>query len=141
MDCPICLDLIDDNIVKLVNCNHHFHTKCINTWLKINQTCPLCRTNTISNFEGKQYFGKNHFLKCSLNIESGDILKINYNNNYKAFINISKIKDIENTKKFTIIKFNYSNQIIELKFKLDKAYFFIEFFRTLVDKRYRELNI
>jgi hypothetical protein len=141
MDCPICLDLIDDNMASLVNCDHHFHKQCIDTWLKINPTCPLCRTTTLFDFKGHQYFRKNHFLNCSLSIESGDLFKINYNNNYKAIININKIKNIQNIKNFTIIRFNYSNEIVELKFKLYKAYYFLEFFRGYVSKRNRVLNI
>ena len=45
--CSICLDdfnLGDD--IKITNCNHRFHTACLNEWLKtkINSPdCPLCR--------------------------------------------------------------------------------------------------
>ena len=41
--CSIChLDLND--LQRTLNCNHIFHTECINRWLERRNTCPLCRT-------------------------------------------------------------------------------------------------
>ena len=41
--CCICLDYLN-NDNKTLCCYHSFHTSCIDKWLKINLTCPLCRT-------------------------------------------------------------------------------------------------
>jgi hypothetical protein len=46
--CTICLDKINENNVKLI-CNHNFHKKCLDKWLSINNSCPLCRCNVNSN--------------------------------------------------------------------------------------------
>jgi hypothetical protein len=37
----------DDDIRKLLVCDHNYHIKCINTWITEynNITCPLCRKN------------------------------------------------------------------------------------------------
>lgn len=45
-ECAICLNdtIKDKDIIKKLYCNHTFHKKCINKWLKINNTCPFCRT-------------------------------------------------------------------------------------------------
>jgi hypothetical protein len=46
-DCAICLECIDENIdnnIKTTKCNHTFHSNCFETWIKINNSCPLCRT-------------------------------------------------------------------------------------------------
>jgi hypothetical protein len=51
--CPICMDPIDGD-QKIIRCggeatknperiNHTFHDQCIDRWLQINESCPLCR--------------------------------------------------------------------------------------------------
>jgi hypothetical protein len=30
---------------KIRRCHHIFHQRCIDDWLAINTTCPMCRTN------------------------------------------------------------------------------------------------
>ena len=42
--CSICLEEVFNVPVE---CGHVFHTKCINKWLKNNDTCPNCRINII----------------------------------------------------------------------------------------------
>lgn len=43
--CSICLaDYKPRHVVRLLpECNHLFHVKCIDTWLKVHPTCPMCR--------------------------------------------------------------------------------------------------
>lgn len=44
--CTICLSTYekDENVSYLHNCNHLFHTTCINKWLlEFNHKCPICR--------------------------------------------------------------------------------------------------
>uniref|UniRef100_A0A2P2MXI0 RING-type E3 ubiquitin transferase n=1 Tax=Rhizophora mucronata TaxID=61149 RepID=A0A2P2MXI0_RHIMU len=45
MDCAICLGEFQENeIVKMIpHCQHVFHLQCIDTWLKMHVTCPVCR--------------------------------------------------------------------------------------------------
>ncbi|XP_074309363.1 E3 ubiquitin-protein ligase At4g11680-like [Silene latifolia] len=41
--CSICLCSYDDGIeLDVLPCDHHFHVTCIEEWLKINPTCPVC---------------------------------------------------------------------------------------------------
>ena len=43
-DCPICFEsLVNDEII-ITECNHTFHKKCIDKWLKIKNICPICKT-------------------------------------------------------------------------------------------------
>uniref|UniRef100_A0A6C0J8M5 RING-type domain-containing protein n=1 Tax=viral metagenome TaxID=1070528 RepID=A0A6C0J8M5_9ZZZZ len=44
-ECVICMDELENeqNVAQL-SCNHHYHIKCINTWLRHQQACPLCRS-------------------------------------------------------------------------------------------------
>lgn len=44
-DCVICLETFDmNNKVINLQCNHFFHASCIKKWLKIQFTCPTCRS-------------------------------------------------------------------------------------------------
>ena len=43
-DCPICLEPLDKDVVKLSLCRHCFHRKCIKQHFKANgESCPMCR--------------------------------------------------------------------------------------------------
>jgi len=42
--CAICRsDFAFGDELRILPCRHEFHTGCVDSWLKINQTCPLCR--------------------------------------------------------------------------------------------------
>jgi hypothetical protein len=43
--CAICQDNIENNqnVRRLVHCNHYFHQDCIDTWFRGNVHCPTCR--------------------------------------------------------------------------------------------------
>lgn len=45
--CSICLrDYKYDGVLRVLpNCEHFFHLKCIDPWLRIHPKCPLCRTS------------------------------------------------------------------------------------------------
>ncbi|KAK9715293.1 hypothetical protein RND81_06G155400 [Saponaria officinalis] len=42
--CCICLErYMDDDQLREVPCSHFFHAECVDKWLKISATCPLCK--------------------------------------------------------------------------------------------------
>ncbi|WMV23372.1 hypothetical protein MTR67_016757 [Solanum verrucosum] len=47
--CSICLgDYKDNDMLRLLsNCGHIFHVKCIDPWLRLHPTCPICRNSPL----------------------------------------------------------------------------------------------
>ena len=42
--CPVCQDDFKmGEPVKVISCCHRFHVDCLDPWLKMNNTCPVCR--------------------------------------------------------------------------------------------------
>ena len=54
--CSICLTDLEDRI-KILRCDHSYHTECIDQWLNIKDICPICRTTT-KEIKEKSYFWK-----------------------------------------------------------------------------------
>ncbi|KAK4725216.1 hypothetical protein R3W88_027995 [Solanum pinnatisectum] len=47
--CSICLgDYNDNDMLRLLQeCGHLFHLKCVDPWLMLNPSCPICRTSPL----------------------------------------------------------------------------------------------
>ena len=47
--CSICLnDYEDSEVVRVIpDCGHMFHKDCIDEWLRLHPTCPICRTSPL----------------------------------------------------------------------------------------------
>ncbi|CAN6578918.1 unnamed protein product [Malus baccata var. baccata] len=45
--CSICLSEYEakEALRTIPECNHYFHASCIDEWLKMNPTCPICRNS------------------------------------------------------------------------------------------------
>ena len=43
-DCAICYDKIQKENNSKTKCGHYFCRTCLDAWLNINTTCPMCRT-------------------------------------------------------------------------------------------------
>lgn len=43
--CSICLSEFnyEDKMKRMPSCMHAFHAECLDKWLKVNATCPICR--------------------------------------------------------------------------------------------------
>lgn len=42
--CCICLGQYTDGVeLRELPCTHHFHVECVDKWLTINASCPLCK--------------------------------------------------------------------------------------------------
>lgn len=53
--CSICRDVFSvGDTLKQMPCNHEFHETCIITWLRSNNTCPICRWRCPEAVEGEE---------------------------------------------------------------------------------------
>lgn len=45
MCCSICLSSFESSSsgVTQLECKHSFHSSCLEKWMKVSNTCPLCR--------------------------------------------------------------------------------------------------
>ncbi|KAF8005635.1 hypothetical protein BT93_K0039 [Corymbia citriodora subsp. variegata] len=48
--CSICLgEYKEGELLRLLpECRHFFHMKCVDTWLRLHATCPVCRTSPVA---------------------------------------------------------------------------------------------
>ncbi|KAK7389212.1 hypothetical protein VNO78_24048 [Psophocarpus tetragonolobus] len=54
-ECCICLSAYDDGVeLRQLPCGHHFHCACVDKWLYINATCPLCKYNILKSTSNAQ---------------------------------------------------------------------------------------
>ncbi|KAB1225445.1 RING-H2 finger protein ATL70 [Morella rubra] len=49
--CPICLvDYMDTDMLRfLPGCAHVFHLDCIDPWMRLHPTCPICRNTPVQD--------------------------------------------------------------------------------------------
>jgi hypothetical protein len=55
-DCAVCLDAFrtDDRRRVLPGCEHGFHAECVDSWLRKNRRCPICRAEVVAAHGNKE---------------------------------------------------------------------------------------
>ncbi|CAM0955885.1 unnamed protein product [Alopecurus aequalis] len=50
VDCAVCIvEFRDGDLARLLpRCGHQFHAACVDTWLYLHSTCPLCRASVVA---------------------------------------------------------------------------------------------
>ncbi|XP_051550129.1 RING finger protein 215 isoform X2 [Myxocyprinus asiaticus] len=50
-NCAVCLEQYNNNqCLRVLPCLHEFHRDCVDPWLLLQQTCPLCKRSVLGNF-------------------------------------------------------------------------------------------
>lgn len=44
-NCCICYETLNGQVNVITSCKHIFHSDCFQKWIKIDQSCPMCRNN------------------------------------------------------------------------------------------------
>ena len=47
-NCSICLNK-ENKEIMILNCNHNFHSECLQRWFVNNKKCPICRKELVIN--------------------------------------------------------------------------------------------
>ena len=56
VECAICHESLEGGgTYTIPECNHCFHTACIVTWFRVNNTCPLCKHTGINQVCVRDY--------------------------------------------------------------------------------------
>ncbi|KAM0908845.1 hypothetical protein ACQ4PT_015187 [Festuca glaucescens] len=52
-ECAVCLEAFEagDRCRRLPRCEHSFHAKCVDPWLKKSRFCPVCRADVVPREE------------------------------------------------------------------------------------------
>jgi len=64
--CPICLEHFEEQTkIKLLSCEHGFHSECIGPWLaELNDSCPICRQTIKVKVEDSELRSRCRCCKC-----------------------------------------------------------------------------
>jgi len=90
--CNVCLNNFEINdVVTILECKHEFHLNCILEWLKIRNTCPVCRFELESNNPDYERRKNSHRetlrnIHQSYNNNNGNNNNDNNNNNGGTFV-------------------------------------------------------
>ncbi|KAJ3580614.1 hypothetical protein NHX12_034312 [Muraenolepis orangiensis] len=50
-NCAVCLEPFNNNqCLRVLPCRHEYHRDCVDPWLILQHTCPLCKRNILGNF-------------------------------------------------------------------------------------------
>ena len=119
--CVICFSNfeLEENVVKIKDCEHLYHFDCLNEWVKRKQECPTCRQKIKCNVINKNTNNENQretdtMTENQIETESTDINDIirehyynNINNQANGLFNNNRIQNLFNP--YTYNSYNYEN--------------------------------
>lgn len=56
-NCPICLNEFEEKkgLINCPTCKKYIHKDCIDRWIKIKRSCPMCRSKSFLNYGDSEY--------------------------------------------------------------------------------------
>ncbi len=72
IECPVCLNDINEDQRCTTDCEHEFCYDCLNKWLRINLNCPVCR-KSVDNFKYNNEINRLFIVNNSSEIENLNI--------------------------------------------------------------------
>ncbi len=102
IECSVCLNDILDEELCLLECEHLFCHKCLNTWLSIKRECPLCRV-AIDKFKFKNEINRIIYIEKRI-IESRNTTEIQDMNEIQRLINDTRNSNLRNKKLSILIR-------------------------------------
>ncbi|KAG0002395.1 hypothetical protein BGZ79_003076 [Entomortierella chlamydospora] len=70
--CPICLCEYEDlEELRRLPCDHYFHKECVDEWLKLKRTCPLCKCDVSRKRRGSKFWSYGNSRRSSSGNASG----------------------------------------------------------------------
>lgn len=55
MTCAICIEEVCISTQHVLSCGHKFHKSCINLWIPIHSSCPMCRAVIVVPMSNMEY--------------------------------------------------------------------------------------
>ncbi|XP_044497587.1 putative RING-H2 finger protein ATL61 [Mangifera indica] len=85
IDCTVCLNKVlqGEPLRVLPTCYHGFHAHCIDAWLKLHSTCPLCRADVPCSQPAPKLEGLVSWLLSSLTNVS-NWMEVSFNDEIKT---------------------------------------------------------
>ena len=112
MKCPVCLDAAT---AITTACGHAFCATCIETWVKANPTCPMCRAPLNAIDACRATFRIRWRSKLKIR---GDILKVNGKRYH-----YSNVRAVAHGDRFTILYAQKDNKEVAIRFPKNDAVF------------------
>lgn len=99
-DCPICMNNMNDENSRRLECGHVFHPRCLEIWKRRNSTCPICR----APFDQPMY-------KVKITIEPNNIEHETVTSNIQNLVDFFELDPLTTERFFSTISFSVMNNL------------------------------
>lgn len=133
--CSICLNNICEKKLIQTKCNHCFHNHCIKKWLKLRNTCPLCRKILLNKTKVSVFLDNTEFYNdINLYVEEHSLIfKLNKTKTYN--ITYYNLKRIEILDTIMFIEHIYKNKFIKTEVHSENIFQVYELIKNTIENQ------